>query len=83
MEGLPVARPVVTAAKCLSGVGEPVAEVREYREELHEQCVDGQNEHPLPRTGCREREKHGHEKECSQEYVAVDNEETDKCFASD
>ena len=67
---------IVPSGQCFACVGKAIHEVAEEREQLHEQCVDGQCQCPLCRTGRSEVEVDGHETQRAQEDVAVDGEET-------
>ena len=73
-EHLHVARSVISAAKCLSGIGETVHHVREKGEELHEQGVDSKH-HSAVGGSCREEKQiDGDNEQRADKDVAVDAE---------
>ena len=63
------------AAQGLPCEGETVHDIREEREQLHEQGVHGEHPCALTRAGRHEEQVDGHEEKRAQEYVAVDGEE--------
>ncbi len=69
-------RPEVASAQGFTGIGEAVHHVGEEQKQLHEHGVDGKHGGSLARSSRGEVEIDGHKKQCAQEYVAVDTEET-------
>ena len=76
-----VASAGILAAESLAGIGKAVHDVREEREELHEQGVDGKHNGALRRSCRHEEQVHGNEKQGAEEDVAVDVEEPHESLA--